>query len=296
MASDIENVCVLSDPWITNWQRMALERMVEETGVTISQVVINDGAESDSQASHDESDTERNESGLFTPVIRYTSEFANLFESDRYWAFVIAERKIAELIGGESPRAKYRRNVDVDAVSCFSDAEKIRCTPITSGAWNELPDEVVDEVSEKSDVVVRFGFGLLTGRILTAPEFGVLSFHPADIRKYRGQGPVQIFLNDESEGGVTLQLLNDDIDAGSVVVIESADISEAYSINEIRVKLNELQIDMLAEGIRRLRDDGFSPYEPDTLGEYHSVEQKQEPRFVAKLLVKSIVERIRKHT
>lgn len=51
---------------------------------------------------------------------------------------------------------------------------------------HRLPDDLIDRVVTAADVVVRHSFRVLKRRILTEPEYGVLSFHHDDIRRRRG--------------------------------------------------------------------------------------------------------------
>jgi len=143
-------------------------------------------------------------------------------------------------------------------------------------------------VRTETDVAVRFGFSLLTGRIITEPAYGVLSYHPADIRRYRGLGPVQPFLNDDETAGATLQQLTEDLDGGKVVVIETVDISDDPTLGEIRWRINCRQVDMLTEAIQRLNDPSFEPTAPAELGTYTSVTNRRSPLFSAKVLTKNV--------
>jgi len=65
------------------------------------------------------------------------------------------------------------------------------------------------------DVLIRFGFRILKGKILTAAKHGIWSYHHGDNRVNRG-GPAGIWevFRDMPETGVTLQRLTERLDGG----------------------------------------------------------------------------------
>jgi folate-dependent phosphoribosylglycinamide formyltransferase PurN len=72
--------------------------------------------------------------------------------------------------------------------------------------------------STRPDVIFRSGFGIIREPVLTLAPLGVLSYHHGDIRRYRGQ-PVAFWelYNGEREMAVTLQILDEKLDAGTIV-------------------------------------------------------------------------------
>ena len=131
----------------------------------------------------------------------------------------------------------------------------------------------VDRIAAESDVVVRFGFNLLTGRVLSEPEYRVLRFHPGDVRRYRGLSPARMFLNCERTAGVALQQLTDEFDAGNVVLTESTDVADARTLDGIQRRLNELKVEMLPAGVERPREPDAELSPPESLADYVSVKE-----------------------
>jgi len=77
----------------------------------------------------------------------------------------------------------------------------------------------VDRVrSHDLDFVLRFGFNIIRGDILTAARHGVWSYHHGDIFRVRGQPACfwEVF-RDDAVIGITLQRLTDSLDAGIVL-------------------------------------------------------------------------------
>jgi methionyl-tRNA formyltransferase len=80
------------------------------------------------------------------------------------------------------------------------------------------PDEMEAIRAARPDVIVRFGFGILKGGILTVAPHGVWSFHHGDPSAIRGQPPGfwEIAL-ELPVTGVILQRLSAELDAGAIL-------------------------------------------------------------------------------
>ena len=89
----------------------------------------------------------------------------------------------------------------------------------TKGMWEEIPADSLSRFSD-SDVVVKFGMGLLRNPHLIPAKYGVLSYHHGDPSKYRGR-PAGFWesLNSESSMGVIVQSLSNNLDAGEIKAI-----------------------------------------------------------------------------
>ena len=86
--------------------------------------------------------------------------------------------------------------------------------------WSDyLPKGDVEQIRDAElDVILRLGFRILRGEILSAAKFGVWSFHHGDNRVNRG-GPAgfwEVFLGWPQTGSL-LQILSEDLDAGEVI-------------------------------------------------------------------------------
>lgn len=90
--------------------------------------------------------------------------------------------------------------------------------------------------SEKFDVLIRCGSGILRGPILDAARLGVLSFHHGDNRVYRG-GPAGFWevLHRAEQTGFIIQKLTEDLDAGEVLLRGGFPTQHFYSLNQMFV-------------------------------------------------------------
>src|SRR6185312_10383200 len=87
------------------------------------------------------------------------------------------------------------------------------------------------------DVILRFGFGILRGEILTTPRYGVWSFHHGDELRYRGGPPCfwEIYRGDPVTGAI-LQRLTEKLDAGIVLrkgYLRTIPYSYARSVDQL---------------------------------------------------------------
>jgi len=282
MSEPPSNLCVLADQYLMVSDARALEQAVQRTGISVPLVVVNDPASPDIDPNAI-AKAINNSLGVDTARVLY-----RVVEREGAWSLVYAERKLSESFGTEFDSMK---RVHVQDIPCLSESEFRYVTPESEGAWKELPSDTVDLVENRCDLGARFGFGLLSGDILRAPSFGVLSFHMADIRKYRGLGLPQAWLDGRDTIGVTLQRLNEEIDGGEIIAYTDVDVSECRTVWEAWDATYDVQGEVLATGIENLRDPGFEPEVPGCLGSYYSLEKRRELSFAGRTLLSNVTGR-----
>jgi folate-dependent phosphoribosylglycinamide formyltransferase PurN len=110
------------------------------------------------------------------------------------------------------------------------------------------------------DMIFRSGFGIIREPVLSLPPAGVLSYHHGDMRRYRGQ-PVGFWelYNGEAQMGVTLQILAEKLDAGTVVAERAVPIRPTDSWRQLERRAYQTGIDMLPEACLMLARDAASP-------------------------------------
>lgn len=223
----ITDVCLLiGSDFIAEWKVRAFERMTEEFGARVTLVVRAFG-EGEGGSSAEGS------SAAVGPV-------------DRAKRYLTRDSKVRR------PLSSYEYLMKADWMGCHLRRH--------NDGGMELPDEAVDKIAAETDVVVQFAVGILKGRVLTAPEYGVLGYHLADVHEYRGANvTLWMFLDGVDEAGVTLQQLTPELDGGRIVAIEPTDLSGARSWREVRSRLYETAETMFVPSLRRLSDPEFTP-------------------------------------
>ncbi|WP_296705906.1 formyltransferase family protein [Algoriphagus sp.] len=111
---------------------------------------------------------------------------------------------------------------------------QIQVKPIQTSYRDEFLNEDLEKIKEfEIDIILRFGFRILSGSILTVPRLGIWSYHHGDPSKYRGGPPAfwEVMLGWETTGTV-LQRLTEELDQGEVLY-------ESYSqTNPLSVERN----------------------------------------------------------
>lgn len=286
-------VGVLANPMLLRWQEEALSAVAELSGVRIEHVVVD-------ATVREEDSTLRAGSEVInqgrTVTLADVGLFLDVLREQGLKAFIHADQKLGWLAFDESAQLDALQSRDVAEADCLADATFHDCHPVSAGgAWNTLPDDVTGTLGTGCDVVIRFGFGLLRGPILRAPAHGVLSTHGSDIRSHRGMGPKISFYRGDDDVCVTLQQLSEEIDGGRIVKLSSKSLPEHHTLDDVLGATYELQRDIYAAGIERLRDGSFTPWAPEELGPYYGHDtQERRFGFVAGLLLKNNWRRLRK--
>jgi hypothetical protein len=116
------------------------------------------------------------------------------------------------------PRLQSLRKVDLSRE--LRDVDQIDCAVTTRGRFSQhfAARDVEAIASRRLDFILRFGFNIIRGDILTAARYGVWSYHHDDERLYRGGPPGfwEIFHGDDRTGAI-LQRLTDRLDGGVVL-------------------------------------------------------------------------------
>lgn len=285
MATQITKLGVLADPYLQASQAQALEAAVDELGVDIATVIVTDATDGNRDP---DSEAKAVNGGVSLSAVRV---FVSVLRREGAWAFAYVEKKLAEQLGSDAAATS---RIHVDDVPCFADSEIQYVSPIEDGPWSELPSQTVAELRERCDVVVRYGFGLIRGEILTATEYGVLSFHPADIRQYRGLGAPQAWLDGRDRIGLTLQRLNENVDGGEIVAYKEIDVSDCATLWEVFDSVRSLQADVLIEGLQALQDPSVELTVPESLGPYYSPKSLRKPSVAGRTILKNTAGRLQR--
>lgn len=107
----------------------------------------------------------------------------------------------------------------VDVSDLLKDVPVLRVRPDTGQLVDRFNEADIDRLrAVDPDVIVRLGFRILGGDILTVARQGVWSYHHGDNRVNRG-GPPGYWETMESwpDTGTVLQILDDDLDGGAVL-------------------------------------------------------------------------------
>lgn len=131
-----------------------------------------------------------------------------------YWAYRIYSRLDIRLFP-----VKVDAFIQTSLADLLPDVAVITVQPKRTRHSDYFADTDVARIRESGpDVLLRFGFRILRGEILRAARYGVWSYHHGDNQVNRG-GPPGFWevVNDDPVTGSVLQILNEELDAGTVL-------------------------------------------------------------------------------
>ena len=102
---------------------------------------------------------------------------------------------------------------------------------------DEFDEPTLKKISDADpDVIVRFGFRILAGQILTLARLGIWSYHHGDPDEFRG-GPACFWevMERRPTTGLILQKINDELDGGEILkkrFVATAQFSPAANYNQ----------------------------------------------------------------
>jgi len=115
---------------------------------------------------------------------------------------------------------------------------KMTLTPTPTKVWAEdhsveyiesakLKDEDFLQKIKGYDLFIVASYGKIIPKVLIdMPKYKVLNVHPSLLPKYRGPSPLQEqILHDEKDVGVSIMLIDEEIDHGAIVAQKKADIA-----------------------------------------------------------------------
>ncbi len=126
----------------------------------------------------------------------------------------------------------------------------IRATAHSIGLFQ--PDSLSDTVFQNSirelrpDALVVIAFRILPRSLFTLPRLGAFNVHPSLLPRYRGPAPIRwTLLNGDTETGVTIIQLSEQIDGGGMLAQEKTAILDDENYGELHDRLAELGARML---------------------------------------------------
>lgn len=102
-----------------------------------------------------------------------------------------------------------------------------------------------------ADLYIVAAFGqILPQAVLDQPRYGTLNIHASLLPKYRGVSPISAaILQGDTETGVTIMLLDADVDTGPMLLKRSIPIAEDDTTGSLTIKLAELGARALLEAL-----------------------------------------------
>jgi methionyl-tRNA formyltransferase len=98
------------------------------------------------------------------------------------------------------------------------------------------------ELEENFDLFIVAAYGkIIPEVVINLPKYKTINVHPSLLPKYRGASPIQsAILNGDTETGVSIMLLDKEMDHGPVIAQEKVDLSENLYLPELKNKLAKI--------------------------------------------------------
>ena len=111
------------------------------------------------------------------------------------------------------------------------------------------------------EVLVTFAYGKIFGpKFLGLFEEGGVNVHPSLLPKYRGPSPIPaVILAGESETGITIQYLAEEMDAGAVAAQEHIPLTGEETTESLSALVAEKAADLLVEALSRIEEGAAEP-------------------------------------
>lgn len=225
---------------------------------------------------------------------RFFSKIRNTWHSSRWWILVSGQNWLARKLTGNSKRDDLVQTRSIDSVSFLNDTNRthVELQPVSnqSGPWKRMPKDAVSTF-RRVDVGLNFVGDLLTGDMLDAPKYGILSFHPADLRQYRGLGPSIAYRDGVEETVVTVQRLENNIDSGLVVTENPVPVSDCATLDELWGRILSSYPEAVSDALTNISDPKFEPAKINNPGEYYPRKLKRTFLFAARVALKDLIGR-----
>lgn len=129
----------------------------------------------------------------------------------------------------------------------------------------ELDKNTNDKLNQPYDFFLIASYGkIIPEQILTIPKHGSLNIHPSLLPKYRGPSPLETaILNGDKETGVTIMLVDAEMDHGPILAQEKIELNDLYNFVNLRDRLATLGTDLLLRILPNYLNNRHRPQEQD---------------------------------
>ena len=106
------------------------------------------------------------------------------------------------------------------------------------------------------DIICVVAYGkILPKEILQIPKYGCINLHGSLLPKYRGAAPIQwAILNGDRTTGVTTIYMDENMDAGDIILKQEVKIEENETTGELWNRLSIIGADLLLKTIKNIED------------------------------------------
>lgn len=118
--------------------------------------------------------------------------------------------------------------------------------------------EITDTIKQMNpDIICVVAYGkIIPKEILEIPKYGVINVHPSLLPQYRGPAPIQwAILNGDEKTGVTTMYLNEEMDAGDIILQKETEINENETSGELWDRLSKIGAKLLLDTLEQIEKE-----------------------------------------
>ena len=133
-------------------------------------------------------------------------------------------------------------------------------------SFESMKDEALNQllINLKPDLIIIVAFKILPISILEIPTIGSVNIHASLLPKYRGAAPIHwAVVNGDKETGISIFFLNEQVDAGKLILQEKIEILPTENTGDVYQKLMELGASSITKAINLIKADSFVPITQD---------------------------------
>ncbi|MDO5556248.1 MAG: methionyl-tRNA formyltransferase [Clostridia bacterium] len=119
---------------------------------------------------------------------------------------------------------------------------------------NKEITNIIKKINPDIICVVAYG-KLIPKQILEIPKYGTINVHPSLLPKYRGSAPIQwAILNGDEKTGVTTMYLNEQMDAGDIILQKESKIDKDETSGELWNRLSKMGAKLLVDTLEQIEN------------------------------------------
>lgn len=149
------------------------------------------------------------------------------------------------------------RKMSPSAVKLFSEEHNI---PVYQPSNLKKPEFIEQLKLLEPDLMIVVAFRMLPKEVWSLPSKGTFNLHASLLPDYRGAAPINwAIINREKQSGATTFYLNEEIDAGAILLQESVKIDDVETAGSLHDKLAGVGSELICKTIKGIFEGTISP-------------------------------------
>ncbi len=141
-------------------------------------------------------------------------------------------------------------------------------------------DALLKELDPDLILVVAYG-KILPASVINYPKYGCINVHVSLLPKYRGAAPMQrAIMEGENETGVTIMYMDEGLDTGDIITMESFPIGKEDNFESIHDRSAEVGARLLLETVQNIKTGNITRTKQDgSLASYAKKVEKEDAKI-----------------